>query len=51
MVGWEIEDKSFVFELTYNYGVYKYERGNDLDAVLLHKYNQEGIDGQKMQPG
>jgi len=30
MVGWENEDKSFVFEMTYNYGVDAYRRGNDL---------------------
>ena len=44
MVGWENEDKSFVFELTYNYGVYEYARGNDLQSISLHKYNFDGDD-------
>jgi hypothetical protein len=39
MVGWMSEDESFVFELTYNYGVTNYRRGNDLNAIILHKYN------------
>ena len=29
MVGYGEEDNHFVVELTYNYGVKKYERGND----------------------
>jgi len=33
MVGWENEDNSFVFELTYNYGVDHYARGNDLKCI------------------
>ena len=44
MVGWLKEDESFVFELTYNQGVAGYERGNDLNAILLHKYNSEFMD-------
>lgn len=44
MVGWENEDKSFVFELTYNYGVYEYARGNDLQSISLHKFNKDGVD-------
>jgi hypothetical protein len=44
MVGWENEDKSFVFELTYNYGVLCYERGNDLAAIEMYRHNSEGVD-------
>jgi len=44
MVGWDNEDDSFVFELTFNYGVSYYKRGNDLNSILLHKYNCEGED-------
>ena len=47
MVGWDNEDNSFVFELTFNYGVNSYKRGNDLNAVLLHKFNQNGEDMEK----
>jgi len=42
MVGWNNEHVSFVFELTYNYGVTSYRRGNDLEAVLLHRFSQDG---------
>ena len=44
MVGWANEDDSFVFELTFNYGIYRYARGNDLVALVLHKYDQDGVD-------
>lgn len=44
MVGWNNEDVSFVLELTYNYGVYSYQRGNDLDCLVFHKLNQAGED-------
>ena len=47
MVGWDNEDESFVFELTFNYGVNSYRRGNDLNAVVLHKFNQNGEDMEK----
>ena len=29
MVGYGAEDNHFVFELTYNYGIKSYKRGND----------------------
>ena len=49
MIGFGSEDDNFVLELTYNYGVSSYKRGNDLVAVLLPKYNSEGEDlEQKM---
>ena len=44
MVGWDIEDISFVFELTFNYGLDHYQRGNDLNAILLHRWNSSGQD-------
>ena len=44
MVGWENEDNSFVFELTYNYGIDQYARGNDLKCIQLYKFNNEGVD-------
>ena len=54
MVGWNNEDVSFVFELTFNYGVRRYPRGNDLHHISLHKFNQKGEDMeavvQKMFP-
>ena len=42
MIGWENEDNSFVFELTYNYGVNTYKRGNDLNSFIFYKTNQAG---------
>ena len=44
MVGWENEDQSFVFELTYNYGVISYDRGNDLQAIEMYRHNTKGVD-------
>ena len=44
MCGWEIEDTSFVFELTYNYGIDNYRRGNDLEGIILYKYDKNGQD-------
>ena len=34
MVGYGAEDSHFVVELTYNYGIKKYERGNDFSGNL-----------------
>jgi hypothetical protein len=42
MIGFDSEDNSFVFELTYNYGVKSYKRGNDLKYIALYKYNNIG---------
>ena len=42
MVGFDNEDVSFVFELTFNYGVAKYKRGNDLNCILMHKLDKTG---------
>ena len=42
MVGFDSEDVSFVFELTFNYGINHYERGTDLLNIRLHRYNQDG---------
>lgn len=47
MVGWLNEDVSFVFELTFNYGVTNYKRGNDLNTILLYKKNKKGEDMEK----
>ena len=44
MIGFGEEHTNFVLELTYNYGIDSYKRGNDLVAVLLPKYNSEGED-------
>jgi len=33
-----------VFELTYNYGVISYDRGNDLQAIEMYRHNAEGVD-------
>lgn len=44
MIGWGSEDSSFVFELTYNYGVDQYVRGNDLECIHLFKFNRNGED-------
>lgn len=35
MIGFGSEQETFVFELTYNYGVHKYEKGNDLRHVSV----------------
>ena len=37
MVGFGPEDDHFVVELTYNYGVKKYKRGNDFQVSLIHR--------------
>lgn len=47
MVGWLNEDISFVFELTFNYGVTNYRRGNDLNNITLFKKNCKGEDIEK----
>ena len=44
MCGWAIEDDSFVFELTYNYGIDAYKRGNDLVGIVLYKFDKNGVD-------
>eukprot|EP01125_Pyxidicula_operculata_P022132 TRINITY_DN8902_c0_g1_i1.p1 TRINITY_DN8902_c0_g1~~TRINITY_DN8902_c0_g1_i1.p1 ORF type:complete len:316 (-),score=80.03 TRINITY_DN8902_c0_g1_i1:66-1013(-) len=41
MVGYGVEKENFVLELTYNYGVSSYERGNDLRYIAL-KANPTG---------
>lgn len=43
MVGFDNEDVSFVFELTFNYGITSYKRGNDLHSILIHRFDQNGI--------
>ncbi|KAG7199309.1 hypothetical protein KM043_018162 [Ampulex compressa] len=35
MIGYGPEDTHFVIELTYNYGVNKYERGNDFQGITI----------------
>jgi len=39
MVGFDNEDVSFVFELTFNYGINSYKRGNDLHSILIHRFD------------
>jgi hypothetical protein len=48
MVGFADEDDSFVFELTYNYGINNYTHGNDLDCIMVHRYNSSGIDIEEL---
>lgn len=36
MMGYGPEDKSAVLELTYNYGVTEYEKGNGYAQVRVH---------------
>lgn len=43
MVGQGAEDAHFVFELTFNYGVREYARGNDLQCVLLSASNPGAV--------
>lgn len=38
MVGFGPEDDHFVVELTYNYGVKKYKRGNDFQVSYIVEY-------------
>ena len=47
MIGFGSEDTNFVLELTFNYGVQSYKRGNDLVAVCFPQINAEGIDLEK----
>ena len=35
MVGYGEEDNHFVMELTYNYGIKKYKKGNDFQVLSL----------------
>jgi hypothetical protein len=35
MIGYGPEDDHFVLELTYNYGVGKYEKGNDFRSLTI----------------
>lgn len=35
MVGYGPEDTHFVVELTYNYGIHEYERGNDFLGITI----------------
>lgn len=35
MIGYGAEDSNFVLELTYNYGVREYERGNDFNHIKI----------------
>ena len=51
MVGFDTEDVSFVFELTFNYGVNAYRRGNDLKQISMFKYNQDGKDMEPLVAG
>lgn len=48
MVGFNNEDNSFVFELTFNYGVASYKRGNDLECLLMYKKDKNGADIEEM---
>jgi hypothetical protein len=36
MIGYGHEDNNFVIELTYNYGISKYDLGNDFIGMLIH---------------
>ena len=40
MVGFGPEDNHFVVELTYNYGVKKYRRGNDFQVSCIQDYTE-----------
>lgn len=35
MVGYGVEDENFVIELTYNYGVKSYDKGNDFLGITI----------------
>lgn len=41
MIGYGPEDSHFVVELTYNYGIDSYERGNDFKGITIR--SQEAI--------
>jgi len=36
MVGYGPEDEHFVVELTYNYGIKQYKKGNDFQHMTIH---------------
>ena len=44
MVGWGSENTSFVLELTFNYGITDYKRGNDIFALVFYKWNEDDED-------
>ena len=37
MIGYGSEDSHFVMELTYNYGVVDYKRGNEFRGIVIQK--------------
>jgi hypothetical protein len=42
MMGWSDEHTSFVLELTYNYDVSDYSKGNQLNGILMHATDKQG---------
>lgn len=51
MVGYGEEDSHFVAELTYNYGIKSYKKGNDFKVFISHSYSLifiESIIGLKL---
>jgi len=47
MVGYGSEDTHFVVELTYNYGIISYEKGNDFLGLTIR--SKEAIERAKAQ--
>jgi len=47
MVGYGPEDSHFVIELTYNYGITSYERGNDFEKITIK--SKEALERAKQQ--
>lgn len=47
MVGYGPEDNHFVVELTYNYGINEYERGNDFQSITIR--SREALERAKQQ--
>ena len=39
MIGYGAEDSHFVLELTYNYGIGRYQLGNDFQVILSFTFS------------
>lgn len=49
MVGYGPEDTHFVVELTYNYGIHAYDKGNDFVSMTIR--SKEALKGPRKRTG
>lgn len=47
MIGYGPEDSHFVIELTYNYGIKSYQKGNDFISITVK--NKEALERAKLE--